>query len=147
MKSTLIDTINEKSIVKLEKAGRIEWLVCRDYDASKPEGSKWSSADYYDSLQDAIESLKKEEPLYLITVYPEDPLDNNSHAVVKGKEKIFEYLRSYGDYLAFNYPDGELVKAYDEGVEKLKKYDSTTIEGFVSIYITEYELGDEIRDW
>ena len=146
MKSTLIDTVNEKSIVKLEKAGRIEWLVCRDYDDSKPEGSKWSSADYFDSLQDAVESLKQEEPFYLVTIVPEEPQYSNSYAVIKGRGNVFKYLKICGNTLVFNYPDGKQSEAYNKGLEELKKYDSTTIKGVGSIYISEYELGDEIRD-
>lgn len=49
MKSEAIYTNSKagKTLVRIHKAGRIEWAVCRDYDDEKPEGSKWSSAKYF----------------------------------------------------------------------------------------------------
>lgn len=46
-----------KTLVKLYKCTWVEWVVCRGFDANKPEGQKWSSGTYFGSLADAAAYL------------------------------------------------------------------------------------------
>ena len=66
MKSTMITSVGNYTIVKLEKAGRIEWVACRDYNSSRAEGARWSSGVYFDSLGEAVAFAYSPEKMYLI---------------------------------------------------------------------------------
>lgn len=57
MKSSEIVTNTKANLtlVKLEKAGRVEYPVVRDWNPDKPEGERWSSAKYFYTFEDAAE--------------------------------------------------------------------------------------------
>lgn len=61
MKSTEIMTSPKTglTLVKLEKAGHIEWPVVYEWKPEAPEGTKWSSAKYFYSFEDAAEYYLK----------------------------------------------------------------------------------------
>lgn len=69
MKSMKIDEINGKAIIRLEKAGRIEWVVARDYEENAQEGTKWSSGQYFSTLYDAVAYAEKKDTFYQLLVY------------------------------------------------------------------------------
>lgn len=67
MKSEAIYTNSKagKTLVRIHKAGRIEWAVCRDYDDEKPEGRKWSSAKYFlDDFEGAVKEATTGPEIY-----------------------------------------------------------------------------------
>lgn len=137
MKSTFIDMVNGKAIVKLEKAGRVEWLACRDFDDSKPEGTKWSSAQYFGSLEDAVEYAKNELPLFLITLSPDYCGEPNEYAVVRGRDAAVEYVLDHQELLT----DMDIT----EELQELYSKDSITFgDDYGAVYIEEYELGGRI---
>ena len=135
MKSTFIDMVNGKAIVKLEKDDLVEWLVCIDFDNSKPEGSKWSRAAYFDSLLKAVEYAKKKEPLYLIALYPVSSEKHPAYAVIRGRKAALEQVEKFKDYLS-----------EEDITEELKRLEYSDIVHFGdhhqgSVLIMMYELG------
>ena len=136
MKSTFIDMVNGKAIVKLEKAGRVEWLACIGFDDTKPEGSKWSSASYFDSLLDAVEYAKKKESLYLVTLSPDYICGDNMYAVVKGRKAVLEFVYKNKEYLS--------KQNITEKLKELENKDEIHFGDYLgAVYMEKYELGDD----
>ena len=140
MKSTLIDYVNGKAIVKLEKAGHIEWLACNGYDDSKSEGSKWSSADYFLTLIDAVKSAMSH------TLYHLSAWNIESYASVSA---VFESLYDIYDYLkSIECPDVSCFKEAAQFIDfvndKMTRTDDecyAVLPGETGIIIEECELG------
>lgn len=50
---------NEYYIVRIFKGNHNEWVVCKDFDDTKPEGSKWTRGHYCYSEEDALNYVKE----------------------------------------------------------------------------------------
>lgn len=109
MKSTPIYTNEEGlTLVKLEKAQHIEWLVCRNFDSTKEEGNKWSSASYFESFEDATRYLTNSISCtaWLMVV---DTGVYKQIRIFRSKEKAEEIAHLHNEY----YPDHVYIKEYD----------------------------------
>lgn len=141
MKSTLIDYVGEKAIVKLEKAGHVEWLACRDFDDSKPEGTKWSSAQYFLSLKDAVQAALPPKTYWDVHIYGMCGAKfYSSHYVVEGRDRALEILPSLLCELG---EEKEIATA----VKKLKKASFTFFGDTkaTNIEINPYELENKLN--
>ena len=136
MKSTFIDMVNGKAIVKLEKARRVEWLACIGFDDTKPEGSKWSSASYFDSLLDAVEYAKEKEQLYLVGLAPDCACGENKYAVVKGRKAALEFVKRNKEFLSDKDITAELKELENTDQVHFGDY-------WGAVYMVKYELGND----
>lgn len=155
MKSTMITSVGNYTIVKLEKAGRIEWVACRDYNSSRAEGARWSSGVYFDSLGEAVAFAYSPEKMYLIirelqnrynfdhvldkmyllTMHDDLACNPNMYAVVKTKEDAYDKIR---DFMANYNMEEEL------NWKELMDFDYTHVGENGFFKIEEYTLGDDI---
>lgn len=135
VKSTLEDSINGKSIVKLEKAGKVEWMVCDDFDAMKPE----NSASCFDSLLEAVKyaNTKEDDALYLVTLSPDYGLGDIKYGVVKGRDRALAYVMEHKSFLS--------CKDITEELKELEYKNAVQFgDEFGAVYIEKYELGVDI---
>lgn len=108
MKSTPIYTNKEGlTLVKLEKGRHIEWLVCRNFDSTKEEGDKWSSASYFESFEDATRYLTDSISCiaWLMVV---DTGVYKQIRIFKSKEEAEKVAQESAEY-----PDHVYIKKYD----------------------------------
>ena len=131
MRSTLIGAIGKKLVVKLEKAGRVEWLTCHDYDESKPKGSKWSSASFFDSFEEAVNDATESEPLYLLTIQPDYDDSNVEYTVVKGRDMAIKYLRYIKEYISEENIADKIEELRDLDLVSFGEYGYIRVENFV----------------
>ena len=155
MKTTKIETVGKYTIVKLEKAGRIEWVVCRDYNSSLAEGTQWSCGVYFDSLGEAVayaygvEKMyhilqnvqnsfnfdKVLDKMYLPIMHDDLACNPKVYSIVKSKEEAYDKIK---DFMANQRMTGEL------NWKELKDFDYTTVGENGFFEIQEYNSGDEI---
>lgn len=135
MKSTMITTVGRHTIVKLEKADRVEWVVCRGYEESRPEGQKWDSGIYFSSLDDAVSYAYGHDTMYLVTMHDDLACNPNVYAVVRTKEDAYDKIK---DFMANQRMNEEL------NWKELKDFDYTHVGENGFFEIKEYILGDDI---
>ena len=137
MKSVKIDEINGKAIVHLEKAGPAKWVVARDYDEEKPEGSKWSSGQYFASLYEAVSYAKGKDTLYKLSVYLDTVEDYEPSHFFYVFNSFEEALAKAKEVIAYEGLDKSLMKELEN--------DWTAEYGdFGMLRIEEYIMGERI---
>lgn len=138
MKSMMkVDEINGKSIVFLSKANHLKWVVARDFDDSKPEGSKWSSGQYFASLYEAVSYAKGKNTLYKLSVYLDTVEDYEP-------SRFFYVFNSFEEALA---KAKEVIEweGLDESLAKELESDWTAEYGdFGMLRIEEYIMGERM---
>ena len=139
MKSELLEKIGEKYLVKVEKADRVEYVICADYDETREEGSKWSYGHYFGSIRDAVMSQEKPKSYYSVIIIPDDSLERE-YAVVDDLEEAYSYVENFLRYIT---DDEDDIK---ELLHELKQEKSVDSEDYGMIMIDEYFLGDNITD-
>lgn len=137
MKSTAITEMNNKTIVKLEKAGRIEWVVARNFDDSKPEGQKWDSATYFGTLEEAVRYAGKMDDLYLLTMQADNRESHPVCTIVRSKEEAYGKIREF-------MTENNMQWGSDKEKKELKDFDYTSIGTFGFFQIEDYTFGDII---
>ena len=135
MKSTMITEVGQNTIVKLEKAGRVEWVVCRGYNEIKPEGQKWDAGIYFGDLDEAVSYAYGHDKMYLLTRHDDLACNSNVYAIVKSKEDAYAKIL---DFMANQQMEGKL------NWKELKDFDYTTVGENGLFMIEEYHLGDDI---
>lgn len=149
MKTTAIYTNSKgKTLVKLEKGDRIEWVVCNEYNDQAKEGRKWSWGDYFDSFEEATQYMNQQTIFLLVTNQIFDEDEQSYYGMTNQKEiRIFSTreraMDAAEEYIEDIYPEEE----WEEMYKALKKrpyekrpcrYEKSTNEEFKDESNTEY---------
>lgn len=137
MKTTAITKMNNMTIVKLEKAGRIEWVVARNFDDTKPEGQKWDSGIYFDTLEDAVCYAGKWDDMILLTMQADDKDAHPLFSIVRTKEDAYHKVETF-------MAEHDMHWGSDKEEKELKDFDYTSVGTFGFFQIEKYNFGDEI---
>lgn len=144
MKTTAIYTNSKgKTLVKLEKGNRIEWVVCNEYNDQAEEGRKWSWGAYFDSFEEATQYMNQQTVFLLITNQIFDEDEQSYYGMTNRKEiRIFSTKERAMDeaeeYIQDIYPEEKWGKMYKALEKRPYRYEKSTNEEFKDESNTEY---------
>lgn len=137
MKTTAIAEMNNRTIVKLEKAGRIEWVVASNFDDNRPEGSKWDFGIYCSSLEKAVCTACRLDDMILLTMQADNANAHPVFTILRTREDAYAKINDFMEEHRMEWDS-------DKEVQDLKNYDYTTVGTYGFFQIEYYTFGDEI---
>lgn len=144
MKTTAIYTNSKgKTLVKLEKGNRIEWVVCSEYNDQGEEGARWCWGHYFDSFEEATQYMNQKTIFLLVTNQIFDEYEQSYYGMTNRKDIwIFSTkeraMDAAEEYIQGIYPEEEWEEMYKALEKRPYRYEKSTNEEFKDESNTEY---------